>query len=193
MAGKNCSTPLPLHDKRVIILRAADEHTGAPAGWSSCSTCCQGYAVRSHRQWPKNDVVTTAENRQRMTCCQLQTRHRCHSPIHWCPRVRRPELKNTYNYNVGQCPMWWPPRPAKYSYRPLFNAAKSGWCPLLKCRAVMKPRHETRWNLLGCPKQPNQSQPLVRRSSPYCEDTWERYCCLTRFYRLFIRALFAKI
>jgi len=30
-------------------------------------------------------------------------------------------------------------RPAKYRWRPLFNAAKSGWRPLLEYRAVMLP------------------------------------------------------
>jgi len=34
--------------------------------------------------------------------------------------------------------------PAKYSWRPLFNAAKFGWRPLLDCHAVTKPRPETR-------------------------------------------------
>ena len=46
-------------------------------------------------------------------------------------------------------------RPAKYRWRPLFNAAvwltptttQSGWRPLLECRAVMLPRCKTRWNL----------------------------------------------
>ena len=73
-------------------------------------------------------------------------------------------------------------RPAEYRWRPLFNGAKFGWRPLLECRAVTKPRRETRWNLLGCPKQPNRSQPLVGQSSPYCEDMWGRYCCLARFF-----------
>jgi len=72
--------------------------------------------------------------------------------------------------------------PAKYRWRPLFNAAKFGWRPLLVCRAVTLPRHETRWNLHGCPKLANRSQPLVGRSSPYCEDVWRRYCCLTNFF-----------
>jgi len=35
-------------------------------------------------------------------------------------------------------------RPAEYSWRPLFNAAKFGWRPLLEWRAVTKPRRETR-------------------------------------------------
>jgi len=58
-------------------------------------------------------------------------------------------------------------RPAEYRWRPLFNAAKFGWCPLLKSCAVTWPRRETRWNLQGCPKLANRSQPLVGRSSPY--------------------------
>jgi len=73
-------------------------------------------------------------------------------------------------------------RPAKYRWRPLFNAAKFGWRPLLECRAVTLPRHETRWNLQGCPKLANRSQPLVGRSSPYYEDMWRRYRCLTSFF-----------
>jgi len=73
-------------------------------------------------------------------------------------------------------------RPAKYRWRPLFNAAQFGWRPLLECRAVTLLRRETRWNLLGCPKLPNRSQPLLGRSSPYYEDMRRRYCCLTSFF-----------
>jgi len=84
--------------------------------------------------------------------------------------------------------------PAKYRWRPLFNATKFGWCPILDCRAVTLPRRETRWYLLGCPKLSDRSQPLVRRSSPYYQDMWRRYCCLTSFFfRLLIHALVAKI
>jgi len=84
-------------------------------------------------------------------------------------------------------------RPAKYRWRPLFNAAKFGWRPLLECRAVTLPRRETRWNSQGCPKLANRSQPLVSRSSPYYEDMWRRYRCLTIFFRLSIHASAAKI
>jgi len=72
-------------------------------------------------------------------------------------------------------------RPAEYSWLPLFNAAKFGWRPLLECCAVTLPRRETRWNLQWCPKLANRSQPLVARSSPYYQDMWRRYCCLTIF------------
>ena len=73
-------------------------------------------------------------------------------------------------------------RPAEYRWHPLFNAATFSWRALLECRAVMLPRCETRWNLQGCPKLPDRSQPLVGRSSPYCGDLWRRYCCLKVFF-----------
>jgi len=82
---------------------------------------------------------------------------------------------------------------AEYRWHPVFNAAKFGWCPLLECRAVTLLRHETRWNLQGCPKLANGSQPLVGRSSRYYQDMWRRYCCLTIFFRLSIHALVPKI
>ena len=74
------------------------------------------------------------------------------------------------------------------------HRAKFGWPPLSDVGAVTKPRRETCWNLLGCPKLTNRSQPLVRWSLPYCEDMWRRYCCLTSFFfGLSIHALAAKI
>jgi len=73
-------------------------------------------------------------------------------------------------------------RPAEYRWRPLFNTAKFRWRPLIKYRTVTLPRRETRWNMMGCPKPANRSQPLVGRSSPYCGDMWRRYCCLTAFF-----------
>jgi len=36
-------------------------------------------------------------------------------------------------------------------------------------------------------------KPEVGRSSPYSEDIWGRYCWLTNFFRLLMRALVAKI
>jgi len=73
-------------------------------------------------------------------------------------------------------------RPAEYRRRPMFNAAKFGWRPILECRTLSLPRRETRWNLQGCPKLPDRYQPLVGRSLPYCENMWRRYCCLTSFF-----------
>jgi len=80
-------------------------------------------------------------------------------------------------------------RPAEHRWRNLFNAAKFGWRPLLgpRCRAVMLPRvprRETHSNLEGCHKLVNRSQPLLGQSSPYYEDMWRTYCCLTSFQRL---------
>jgi len=48
-----------------------------------------------------------------------------------------------------------------------------------RCRAVTLPRRDTRWNLQGCPKLANRSQPLGGRSSPYYGNIWRTYCCLT--------------
>ena len=71
-------------------------------------------------------------------------------------------------------------RPAKYRWFPLFNAAKFGWRPLLECRAVTLRRRESVEIWKRAPNSPT-SQPLVGWSSPYCEDTWGRHCCLTIF------------
>ena len=75
-------------------------------------------------------------------------------------------------------------RPAEYRWCPLLNAAKFGWRPLPECRAVTLLRRETHLNLQGCPKLANRSQPLVDRSSPYYQDMWRRYCCLTTFFSI---------
>ena len=72
-------------------------------------------------------------------------------------------------------------RPAEHRWRPLFNATKFGWRPLLECRAVTLARRETSWNLRGCPKLTKRPEPLVGRCSLYCKDMWGRYCCLTSF------------
>jgi len=77
-------------------------------------------------------------------------------------------------------------RPAEHRWRPLFHAAKFDWRPLLECRAVTLPRCETRWNLQGCPKLANGSQPLVGQSSPYYQDMQRRYCCLASFFFLIV-------
>jgi len=131
-------------------------------------TCLNaGYAssVRTAIRWT---ILTCA---QKLTSSQLNLPHGTKQK-----RIMK-KLKTTRMWANAQRDG----RPAKYSWRPLFNAAKFGWHPLLECRAVTKPRRETRWNLLGCPKQPKRSRPLVGQSSPYCEDMWGRYCCLTIF------------
>ena len=101
-------------------------------------------------------------------------------------------------------------RPVEYRWRPLFSAAKFGWRPLLECRAVTLPRRETRWNLLGCPKSLNGSQPLVYCIAcllfmlhscilnwwwwidDNCEDVWGRYCSLTSFFLIVDACLSCK-
>ena len=77
--------------------------------------------------------------------------------------------------------------PAKYRWRRLFNVADFGWRPLLECRAVTLPRRESRWNLQGCPKLANRSQPLDYIMMTCGGDS------LTIFFRLSIHASAAKI
>ena len=65
---------------------------------------------------------------------------------------------------------------------PAKHRSKFGWLPLSDVAAVTKPRCETRWNLVGCPKLTNWCQPLVGQGLPYSGDIWGRYCCLTTFF-----------
>ena len=73
-------------------------------------------------------------------------------------------------------------RPAKYRWRRSVQRRKVWLTLTTRCHAVTLPRRETSWNLQGYPKLVNRSQPLVGRSSPYCEDMWRRYCSLTSFF-----------
>ena len=85
-------------------------------------------------------------------------------------------------------------RPAEYRWRPLFNAAKFGWRSLLECRAVPLPRRESRWNLQGCPKLANRSQPLVGRKFTILWGHVEEVSVFNKFFfRLSIHASAAKI
>ena len=52
------------------------------------------------------------------------------------------------------------------------------------------------WNQLkfaGVSQTPKPISAVSGPSSPYYEDMWRRYCCLTSFFRLSISALVAKI
>jgi len=72
------------------------------------------------------------------------------------------------------------------------DRAKFGWLPFSDVAAVTKPRRESVEICRGAPNYIKWSQPLVCWSSPYYGDMWRRYCCLTSFFLLSIRA-FAKI
>jgi len=53
--------------------------------------------------------------------------------------------------------------------------AKFGWPLVSDVTALTKPRRETNWNLLGCPKLQNRSQPLVGQSlGPKFAILWGR-------------------
>ena len=68
-------------------------------------------------------------------------------------------------------------RLAEYRWRPLFNAAKFGSRPLVKCRA--KTRNPLK--LAGVP-QTNETISFANGlNGLYCEGMWGRYCCLASF------------
>jgi len=50
----------------------------------------------------------------------------------------------------------------------IYKRANSRLHFLHRCSTIMKPRREPRWNMLGCPKLANRSQPLMGQRSPYC-------------------------
>ena len=81
---------------------------------------------------------------------------------------------------MGQCPTWW--SPCQTQVVPSAQRHKVWLTPTSRCRAVTLPRREIRWNLQGCLKLPDGSQPLVSGSSPYCGDMWRTYRCLTSFF-----------
>jgi len=98
----------------------------------------------------------------------------------------RDNLRNScfVNYLITrmwvQCPTWW--SPCRTQVAPSVQHCKVWLTPTTRCRAVTLPRRETHWNLQGCLKLPDGSQPLVGRSSPYCGDMWRTYRCLTSFF-----------
>jgi len=74
-------------------------------------------------------------------------------------------------------------RPAGYMWRPLFNAAKFGWHPLLECRAVTLPRRETRWNLQGALTNETISAASGPKFTILCEHV-EQILLLNKFFSI---------
>ena len=61
--------------------------------------------------------------------------------------------------------------------------AKFGWPPVSDVACSNEVKTRNRLKFAGCPKLVNRSQPIVGRSSPYCEDIiWMRYGCLISFF-----------
>ena len=83
-------------------------------------------------------------------------------------------------------------RPAKYRWRPLFNAAvwltPTTRVPCSNAAKTWKPL-----KFAGVPQTRQQISAISRPKSPYYEDMWRRYHCLTSFLRLSIHASTAKL
>ena len=133
------------------------------------------------------DIFQVCQRPPRIAAWKTVLYAKCHFR---CPRQRK-QMKQNHQLEMSANAQR-DGRPAEYRWRPLFNSAKFGWCPLLECRAVTLPRHETRWNLQGCPKLANKSQPLVGRNSLYYQDMCKRYWCLTSFFPIVDTCLSSK-
>jgi len=103
-------------------------------------------------------------------CCKVWL-----TPTPRVPYSNVASIRERKTWTQSEFCTWWnsgtgqePPKMETAKHR-----ARFGWLPLSDVAAVTKPRRETRWNLLGCPKLTNWPQPLVGRSSPYCEDMGE--------------------
>jgi len=65
-------------------------------------------------------------------------------------------------------------RPAEYRWRPLFNAAKFGWHPLLQCRALACSNAAKTWNPLKLAGVPQATGPISAASGPKFTILWGR-------------------
>jgi len=78
-------------------------------------------------------------------CCVLTK----YCSITWCDLFSNYCNSFSIGHNFNELEMWANAqrdgRPAEHRWRPLFNAAKFGWCWLLDCRAVMLPRRGSRF------------------------------------------------
>ena len=82
--------------------------------------------------------------------------------------------------NVGQCPTWWPP--CRISVAP--SVQRRSLADVYYTRVPCSNGAMTR-NPLKLPGVPQTNETISvasGRSSPYCEDMWRRYCCLTIFF-----------
>jgi len=146
------------------------------------------------KRWPLCRIQVAPSAQRRKVWLTSTTRVPCSNASNIQERKTwtQSEFCTLQNSGRGQAP------PKMYIYivpaqETAKHRAKFGWPPLSDVAAVTKPRRETRWSLLGCPKLPNLSQPLVGKRSPYCENLWRRYCCLTSFFRLSIRVSVAYL
>jgi len=83
-------------------------------------------------------------------------------------------------------------RPVEYRWAPSVQCHKVWLAPTTRvpCSNGAKTRNPLK--SAGVPKTHQQISAASGQSSPYCETMWGRYCCLTIFFRLLIRALVAK-
>jgi len=85
-------------------------------------------------------------------------------------------------------------RPAEYRWRPLFNAAKFGWRPLLECCAVTLSRQRKPLKFAGVPRTRQQISAVSRPKFTVLWGHVEEVLVINKFFfRLSIHASAAKI
>jgi len=82
--------------------------------------------------------------------------------------------------NVGQCPTWWPP--CRILVAPSVQRRKVWLMPNtgMPCSNAAKMRNPLKF--AGVPQTRQQISAASGPSSPYYQDMWRRYCCLTSFF-----------
>ena len=131
----NTNLPRVLHRFRVIAFNMCKSAIfGYPCCVNLSNPPCYGMVGYKHPS-----AVRCSPIAKRFVCwnnvTQTKNIHETHDVWCTCQWLK-------VNYNVGQCPTWWPP----CRIRPLLNAAKLGWRPLLECHAVTLPIRESCWN-----------------------------------------------
>jgi len=84
-------------------------------------------------------------------------------------------------------------RPVEYRWRPLFNATKFGWRPLLECRAVTLPRREPPLKFARVPQTRQQISAVSRPKFTILSEHVEEVLLFNNFFWLSIHALVPKI
>jgi len=84
---------------------------------------------------------------------------------------------------------------AEYRWRHMFNAAKFGRRPLYRVPCSNTAKTQNPLKFAGVPQTLEPISAVVGllgRSSPYYEDMWRRYCCLTSLFPIVDTCLSCK-
>ena len=81
---------------------------------------------------------------------------------------------------MGQCSAWWPPCGIKVA--PSVQRHKVWLTPTTRVPCSNAAKTQNRLKFAGVTQTRQQISAVSRPSSPYYQDMWRRYCCLTIFF-----------